>query len=86
MVTPIRYFDAAGVHQTAELFFGLSTDTKPEPAANGSCFVEMDAGKLYFYNAAGAADEKWIEWGAGSDSGTPDTPDTPEDPPAESEE
>ena len=44
-------------------FYGLSTDDKPTggAVANGSAFLEMDTGKLYFYNASGAA---WIEWGA----------------------
>lgn len=38
------------------IFFGLSTDTKPTgsfedtPINNGSAFVEMDTGKLYFYD------------------------------------
>ena len=39
---------------------GLSTDSKPA-AANGSTFLEMDTGKIYFYNADGST---WIEWGA----------------------
>lgn len=44
-------------------FFGLSTDTKPTGAevANGSCFLEMDTSKIYFYDADGA---EWQEWGA----------------------
>lgn len=45
--------------------FGLSTDTpKPtEGIGNGSAFVEMDTGKLYFFDASeGGAG--WIEWGA----------------------
>ena len=29
--------------------------------ANGSAFIELDAGKLYFYDADGA---EWQEWGA----------------------
>lgn len=52
-----------GVYSAAETFFGLSTDTKPTGAdvANGSAFIELDAGKLYFYDADGA---QWLEWGA----------------------
>ena len=44
-------------------FFGLSTDTKPtgDTVANGSCFLEMDTGKIWFYDADGA---QWLEWGA----------------------
>ena len=43
------------------VFFGLSTDTKPK-AENGSCFIEMDTGKLCFYDADGA---QWTEWSVG---------------------
>ena len=39
--------------------YGLSTDSKPTAnISNGTAFVEMDTGKLYFYNAAG---DVWIE-------------------------
>ena len=50
------------------VFYGLSTDEKPTGSgiANGSCFVEMDDGKIYFYDADGAAGSEWIEWGAGA--------------------
>lgn len=48
-----------GIAETVTIY-GLSTDTKPAAAANGSAFVEMDSGKLYFFNAAGNA---WVEWG-----------------------
>ncbi len=46
-------------------FYGLSTDSKPTggAVANGSAFLEMDTGKLYFFSAATDA---WIEWGAGA--------------------
>lgn len=38
---------------------GLSTDSKPtENIPNGSTFIEMDTGKVYFFNEAGPA---WIE-------------------------
>ena len=46
---------------TEKTYYGLSTDSKPTGIANGSCFIEMDTGKLYFWNAAGTA---WVEWGA----------------------
>ena len=44
-------------------YFGLSGDTKPTGAdvANGSVFLEMNTGKIYFYDAANA---QWLEWGA----------------------
>lgn len=41
-------------------YYGKSTDTKPQNAGNGSVFIEMDTGKLYFYDAEGA---EWFEWG-----------------------
>lgn len=43
-------------------FYGLSTDIKPtENIVNGSAFIEMDTGTLYFYDQAG---ETWREWGS----------------------
>ena len=41
--------------------YGLSTDSKPTNASNGASFVEMDTGKLYFFDAAS---KTWLEWGA----------------------
>ncbi len=52
-------------------YYGLSTDTKPvnsdgsggtpvNVVQNGSAFIEMDTGKIYFYDASSG----WIEWGA----------------------
>lgn len=41
---------------------GLSTDTKPtENVVNGSSFIEMDTGSIFFFDAAGV---EWLEWGA----------------------
>ena len=40
--------------------YGLSTDTKPTNVNNGTCFVEMDTGKVYFFDAAGS---QWLEPG-----------------------
>ena len=38
---------------------GLAADAKPtEDVPNGSIFVEIDTGKVYFYNAEG---ETWVE-------------------------
>ena len=41
-------------------YAGLSTDTdgKPTDCATGSIFVEVDTGKVYFYNADA---ETWVE-------------------------
>lgn len=40
---------------------GLSTDTKPNNCGNGACFIEMDTGKMYFYDSVS---KSWLEWGA----------------------
>ena len=49
---------------TTTTFYGLSTETaKPSDVANGSCFIEMDTGKVYFYDASEGG-SGWIEWGA----------------------
>jgi len=48
---------------------GLSTDTKPTGVSvgNGWSFIEMDTGKVFFYNAE---DEEWLEFaGSGGGSG-----------------
>lgn len=37
---------------------GLSTDSKPTDVVNGSIFVEVDTGKVFFFNEAGSA---WVE-------------------------
>ena len=43
-------------------YAGLSTDSKPtENVPNGAAFIEMDTGKLYFYDAD---NQQWREWGA----------------------
>lgn len=42
--------------------YGLSTDSKPvENVANGSAFIEMDTGIVYFFDLENA---EWSEWGA----------------------
>lgn len=54
------------IPRSAELV-GLSTDTKPTgmTVGNGWSFIEMDTGKVFFYNAE---DEEWLEF-AGSGGG-----------------
>lgn len=40
-------------------FAGLSTDAKPtENVATGAIFVEVNTGKVFFYNSAA---ETWVE-------------------------
>lgn len=49
---------------SAVTLHGLSTDSKPtEAIGNGSAFIEMNTGKLYFYDASEGG-SGWIEWGA----------------------
>ena len=60
MVTPSQYV-YNGFYYGAEIYWGLSTDTKPVECGNGSVFVEMDTSLLYFYDAENA---EWLEWGA----------------------
>ena len=52
--------DGVAVRQRQTLF-GLSGDSKPTDVGNGSVIVEMDSGKLYFFNADAGT---WVEWGA----------------------
>ena len=41
--------------------YGLSTDQKPtENIVNGSAFIEMDTGTLYFFDQTNSS---WLEWG-----------------------
>lgn len=54
MITLINKTDTYEYH-------GLSTDTKPLTCPNGSCFLEMDTSKIYFFDGAS---ETWYEWGA----------------------
>lgn len=65
MVTPSKYYYEKNGElrmSVAETYYGLSTDTKPTVVGNGSAFIEMDTGKIYFFNAAEGGG--WIEWGA----------------------
>ena len=44
----------------------LSTDEKPtQGVLNGSCLIEMDTGKVFFFDEEGAA---WREFGSGESS------------------
>lgn len=50
-------------------YTGLSADARPTQdengngIPNGSIFIEMNTGKIYFYDAEG---EEWLEWGGSS--------------------
>jgi len=47
-------------------YYGLSTDTTKPTAGigNGSCFIEMDTSKIYFFDEENA---EWLEWGASNE-------------------
>lgn len=45
------------------VYYGLSTDTKPETALNGMVFIEMDTSKVYFFDAEHG---QWLEWAGDS--------------------
>ena len=50
-----------GVYTEPILIFCLSTDTKPTHVPNGSCAIEMDNSKIYFFDAENV---EWRDWGA----------------------
>lgn len=53
------------IYQDDKLFIGaagLSTDTKPEEnLVTGSVFIEVDTGKVYFFDEEAAAGSRWNE-------------------------
>lgn len=58
--------DASGasIAAASATYFGLAEDDQPtDGVGNGSCFIEMDTGKIYFFDEENAT---WIEWGASS--------------------
>ena len=58
MITALSYKDVQSVANNSMEYRGLSTDSKPTDAPNGSVFLEMNTGDVYVYNAAGSA---WIK-------------------------
>ena len=51
------------VSQINGVWYCKSTDDKPTGVAtNGQALIEMDTGKIYFYDASGASGSEWIEW------------------------
>lgn len=50
-----------GVYNEPILIYCLSTDTKPTDLPNGSCAIEMDTSKVYFFDEENT---DWWEWGA----------------------
>lgn len=56
----IQWFNDNTVANYTTVYYGLSTDQKPtEGIANGSVFIEMDTGKIYFYDLENTT---WREW------------------------
>lgn len=51
----------------------LSTDAKPSGIANGSSLIEMDTGKIFFFDQAGRA---WVEFGGDGGDGGGDSGDS----------
>ena len=68
MITQDKSFqiDSNSRSVTNATYFGLSTDSKPTVGVgNGSCFIEMNTGKIFFYDAS-VGGSGWLEWGANS--------------------
>lgn len=59
MITPYFYIKD-GKYCGIETLYGLSSDSKPTTAANGSAFIEMDTCTIYFFDAENG---DWLEWG-----------------------
>lgn len=53
MVTESEY-KVNGKYMGALTYYGLSTDTKPVSAGNGSVFIEVDTQKAYFFDGENA--------------------------------
>ena len=68
MVTHDRQLQIVdSINTTNVTFYGLSTDAKPtEGVGNGSCFIEMDTGKGYFFDVE---NNEWHEQSGGSGGG-----------------
>jgi len=52
------------------VFYGLSTDTKPDNVPNASEFMEMDTSDKYVFDAQG---QQWLKWTGGSSGGGGDS-------------
>lgn len=49
-----------GIATINQTYYGISTDSKPTTGVgNGSCFIEMDTGKVCFFDAER---NLWIEF------------------------
>ena len=59
MVTDSDHLNTSDANRP-HTYYGLSTDEKPADANNGSKYIEMDTGKVFFFDAEGA---EWLEVG-----------------------
>lgn len=68
MVTHDRQIqNVDSINTTNVTFYGLSTDAKTtEGVGNGSCFIEMDTGKGYFFDLE---NNEWHEQSGGGSGG-----------------
>lgn len=58
------------VSQVNGVYYCKYTDTKPVGCVtNGTKLVEMDTGKIYYFDGAGEAGSEWIEWVPASGGG-----------------
>lgn len=55
-----QFVTDANIPETNNTYYGLSTDSKPvDGVGNGSCFIEMNTGKVYFFDEANS---QWHEF------------------------
>lgn len=61
MITQDGQFVTDGnISETNNTYYGLSSDVKPKKGiGNGSCFIEMNTGKIYFFDEE---HEQWREF------------------------
>ena len=63
------------INTPVQEYRGLSTDTKPtDGVVNGSSFIEIDTGSIYFYDAE---NYEWVLFGGGNGGGGNDPVDDP---------
>lgn len=57
------------VSKLGDTYYCKSTDTKPVGCiSNGQKLMEIDTGKIYYFDADGAAGSEWIEWAPATSS------------------
>ena len=76
MITPSEYIDS-GKYMGAVTLYGLSSESKPTSYGNGSKFIEVDTGKIYYFDGAGK------EWHTEGEETTDETPPVDETTPVE---